>query len=103
MSDRAKIWALAQDVPDTAPRDVLMALAEKHEDGGLCLPTAELCRLSGRDLFHTVSALWFLRNKNLIRGEGFGGLMSVTLGCDFEDNETAPGSALPQDQEEGIL
>lgn len=91
-------WAAGQDLTSRTARDVLHALAQSHDDGGLCLSTMDLCRKARIDHFSCVSALWFLRNKNLIRAEGIGGLMSVTLGCDFDD-KPAPVSALPQDQE----
>lgn len=98
MSERAVAWACRQDLQSKTARDVLHALANSHEEGGMCLPTVDLCRIAKMDHFSCVSALWFLRNKNLIRAEGIGGLMSVTLGCDF-DNKPAPVSALPQEEE----
>ena len=86
MSARAKQWA-ADNMPDSVhAHDVLMVLAETHQDGGFCLPTADVCRMASMDLLSTAAALWFLRNKGLIRADGIGGLMSVELACDF-----APG------------
>lgn len=98
MSERANAWASAQDLQSKTARDVLQALANSHEEGGMCLPTVDVSRIAKMDHFSCVSALWFLRNKNLIRAEGIGGLMSVTLGCDFDD-KPAPVSALPQERE----
>ncbi|MEJ8474471.1 hypothetical protein [Roseibium algae] len=87
MSDQAMTWAIAQDVPDPDTRDVLLTLANAHERGGLCLPTAEVSRRVQMDHFRVAAALWDLRNAGLIVAEGIGGLMSVTLGCDFECQE----------------
>lgn len=101
MSERAITWAAGQDLTSRTARDVLHALAQSHDDGGLCLSTVDLCRIAKMDRFCCVSALWFLRNKNLIHAEGIGGLMSVTLGCDFHD-KPAPVSALPRERE-GLL
>ncbi len=98
MSERAIIWAAGQGLTSQAARGVLQALANSHEEGGMCLPTVDVSRIAKMDHFSCVSALWFLRNKNLIRAEGIGGLMSVTLGCDFDD-KPAPVSALPQEEE----
>ncbi|MBG6202677.1 hypothetical protein IWQ48_003824 [Labrenzia sp. EL_13] len=98
MSERAITWAAGQDLTSQTARAVLLALAQRHDSGGLCLSTMDLCRIAKMDHFSCVSALWFLRNKNLIRAEGIGGLMSVTLGCDFDD-KPAPVSALPQEEE----
>lgn len=98
VSARAIAWAAGQDITSRTARNVLQALAQSHNDGGLCLSTMDLCRIAQMDHFNCVSALWFLRNRGLIHAEGIGGLMSVTLGCDF-DNKPAPVSALPQDQE----
>lgn len=98
MSERAVAWASGQDLTSRTARDVLLTLANSHEDGGLCLSTMDLCRIAKMDHFSCVSALWFLRNRGLIRAEGIGGLMSVTLGCDFDD-KPAPVSALPQEKE----
>ncbi|MBG6158375.1 hypothetical protein IWQ52_004148 [Labrenzia sp. EL_159] len=98
MSERAVAWASGQDLTSRTARDVLQALAQSHEVGGLCLLTMDLCRKAKMDHFSCVSALWFLRNRGLIGAEGIGGLMSVTLGCDFDD-EPAPVSALPQEEE----
>lgn len=101
MSERAITWAHGQDLTSRTARDVLQALARSHDNGGLCLSTMDLCRIAKMDHFSCVSALWFLRNRGLIRAEGIGGLMFVALGCDFDD-KPAPVSALPQDQE-GLL
>lgn len=98
MSEQAIAWAAGQNLTSRTARAVLRALALKHEDAGLCLSTMDLCRIAKLDHFSCVSALWFLRNRGLIRAEGIGGLMSVALGCDFHD-KPAPLSALPQDQE----
>ncbi|MET1410718.1 hypothetical protein ABVF61_00520 [Roseibium sp. HPY-6] len=98
MSERAITWAAGLYLQSKTARDVLQALAKCHNNGGLCLSTVDLCRIAKMDHFSCVSALWFLRNRGLIQAEGIGGLMSVTLGCDFDD-KLAPVSALPQDQE----
>lgn len=98
MSERAIAWATGQTLQSRTACVVLLTLANCHDNGGLCLSTMDLCRKAKMDHFSCVSALWFLRNKNLIRAEGIGGLMSVTLGCDFDD-KPAPVSALPQEEE----
>ncbi|WP_282046259.1 hypothetical protein [Roseibium album] len=98
MSERAITWASKQDLTSQTARTVLHALAQSHNNGGLCLSTMDLCRIAKMDHFNCVSALWFLRNRGLIRAEGIGGLMSVMLGCDFDD-KPAPVSALPQERE----
>ncbi|WP_299482041.1 hypothetical protein [uncultured Roseibium sp.] len=98
MSERAIAWASGQDLTSRTARAVLHSLAQRYEDGGLCLSTMDLCRIAKMDHFSCLSALWFLLNRGLISAEGIGGLMSVTLGCDFDD-EPAPVSALPQEQE----
>lgn len=99
MSERAMKWAAEQGLQSADALRVLLTLARLHEDGGMCLPTVDVCHKAEMDHFRCVSALWFLRNKNLISAEGIGGLMSVTLGCDFDENQSAPVSALPQDEE----
>ncbi|MBG6148643.1 hypothetical protein IWQ51_006810 [Labrenzia sp. EL_142] len=101
MSERAIAWAHEQDLTSRTALVVLHALAQSHDNGGLCLPTVDLCRIAKMDHFSCVSALWFLRNRGLIRAERIGGLMSVALGCDFDD-KPAPVSALPQERE-GLL
>ncbi|MBG6161468.1 hypothetical protein IWQ54_001118 [Labrenzia sp. EL_195] len=98
MSERAIAWAAEQGLQSADALRVLLTLARHHEDGGMCLPTVDLYRKAELDHFSCVSALWFLRNGGLIRAEGIGGLMSVTLGCDFDD-KPAPVSALPQERE----
>jgi hypothetical protein len=85
MSDRAMTWAIGQEVPNPVTRDVLLTLAHEHSGGGMCLPTADVSRWAQLDHFRCVAALWDLRNAGLIEAEGVGGLMSVTLGCDFPE------------------
>ncbi|WP_029066555.1 hypothetical protein [Labrenzia sp. DG1229] len=99
MSERAMKWAAEQGLQSADALRVLLTLARLHEDGGMCLPTVDVGRKADMDHFRSVSALWFLRNKNLISADGIGGLMSVTLGCDFDENQSALVSALPQDEE----
>jgi len=104
MSDQAEIWATRQasafDMPDPClRRQVLMALAAKHESGPLTLPTIGLASHLQVDMLKIWTAIMELRRKGLLEASNIGGLMKVTLAFDFPDDTTASSSVLPQEQE----
>ncbi|MEP2841510.1 hypothetical protein [Roseibium sp.] len=72
-----------------------MALAERHVDGPITLPTTDLNQQLRIDALWLWRALMVLRRCDALEASNIGGLMSVTLGCDFETETSAEGSALP--------
>lgn len=103
MSAAAETWAKKTaarlNLPDPClRRQVLFALAVRHSEGPFVVPTTELAEHLQIDVLALWSALTDLHRNNVIRAQNIGGLMTVTLGLDFEPiDETNPAdvSALP--------
>jgi len=104
MSARAEQWVEAQAdalcLPTPCQRwSVLEALAKRHEDGPLTLPTQTLADDLGCHPVHLWGPLWALHWLRLIHASNIGGLMTVTFAFDFPDVTTAHSSASPQPEE----
>ncbi|MEP3049436.1 MAG: hypothetical protein ABJL55_16430 [Roseibium sp.] len=94
MSDFAMAWLAGLEFdPASGAYQVLEALARRHEKGPITLPTATLAAQVKADPFTVWWLLFELTLQHKLIASNIGGLMSVTLGCDFETS--AHRSALP--------
>lgn len=105
MSAAAEEWAVRAADALVWPnpclrRQVLLALAARHEDGVLTLPFAGLAERLALDIVVLWLALTALHRAGVIDVRSFGPEVTITLAIDFptsDFNHPAEVSALPQD------